>query len=57
MNRPNPALEDFVSRYEHLECIQMAQDMLDQVGSARPQATIIRLFYQAAGTSDAMKID
>lgn len=57
MNRSNSALEEFVSPNEHLECIQIAQNLLDQVSSASPQATIVRLFCRAAGISDAMKVD
>ena len=57
MNRSNSALEEFVSMNERLECIQIAQNLLDQVSSASPQATIVRLFCRAAGISDAMNLD
>jgi len=57
MNRSSSTLEEFVSSNERLECIQMAQDLLDQVSSASPQATIVRLFCRAAGISDAMNVD
>ncbi|PMD27674.1 hypothetical protein NA56DRAFT_696690 [Hyaloscypha hepaticicola] len=56
MNRSNSRLEQFVSINERLECIQIAQNMLDQVSSASPQAAIVRLFCRAAGISDTMKV-
>lgn len=56
MNRSNSMLEQFVSINERLECIQIAQNMLDQVSSASPQAAIVRLFCRAVGISDTMKV-
>ncbi|KAE9380309.1 hypothetical protein N431DRAFT_498175 [Stipitochalara longipes BDJ] len=57
MNRSNSNLEEFVSHNERLECIQIAQNLLDQVSSASPEATIVRLFCRAAGVADAMKVE
>jgi len=57
MTRANSTLEEFASSNEHLECIAIAQNLLDQVSSASPQATIVRMFCMAAGLSDNMEAD
>jgi hypothetical protein len=36
MNRKDSALEEFISPEERLECIQIAQNFLNQVNSSNP---------------------
>lgn len=57
MNRKDSALEEFISPEERLECIQIAQNLLNQVNSANPQAIIVRMFCRAAGLPDSMGIE
>jgi len=56
MNRKDSALEEFISPEERLECIRIAQDLLNEMNFASPQAIIIRMLCRAAGLLDTTKI-
>lgn len=57
MNRQNSALEEFVSSQERISCLQIAQNLLDQVSPASPRSIIIRILCRAVNLSNPAEND